>query len=254
MNEVLASILPYGGIDDGGAGPLYHRLRLSLEKAIQSGKLRAGDVLCPERDLAEYANVSRVTVRKAIDLLVRDGLLMRRHGSGTFVVDRSTVGDQRTTKPAPVAEGIFWCSVSSQAEWLERRLSPPSPQEMMTFALAGDEQVARFTRLLISDGRPLAVERTSVPAFLIADPFRITVSIHEVLASAGARPVRAVQRIFARAIQTPDAGLLEASEGAAGLVTERVAFLSTGRAVELTHSTFRDDADGFVSEFAIPQH
>ncbi|MCG5480792.1 GntR family transcriptional regulator [Sinorhizobium alkalisoli] len=248
MKEILALVLPYSDIDDGRAGPLYHRLRLSLESAIQSGKLRAGDVLYPERDLAAYANVSRVTVRKAIDLLVRDGLLMRRQGSGTFVV-HSTPVEQKTTKPISVTEGIFWRGASSKAEWIERRRSLPSPQEMMALGLRADEEVARFTRLQIADGRPLAVERTSVPAFLIPDPLCVTDSVYAALA--GARPVRAVQRIFAQPIRMPDAGLLNASEGAAGLVTERVAFLSTDRAVELTRTNFRDDADGFVSEFAI---
>ena len=70
----------------GGSGPLYLKLRQTLEEAISSGRLNHGDALPPERDLAEYANISRVTVRKAVDDLVKDGLLVRRHGSGTFVV------------------------------------------------------------------------------------------------------------------------------------------------------------------------
>ncbi|HXV31753.1 MAG TPA: GntR family transcriptional regulator, partial [Sinorhizobium sp.] len=86
MSHPLAAVLPLASLQSGGTGPLYLKLRQSLEEAILSGKLNHGDALPPERDLADYANVSRVTVRKAVDDLVRDGLLVRRHGSGTFVV------------------------------------------------------------------------------------------------------------------------------------------------------------------------
>jgi GntR family transcriptional regulator len=63
MNQQLAAILPLETLQSGGAGPLYLKLRQSLEEAILSGKLNHGDALPPERDLADYANVSRVTVR-----------------------------------------------------------------------------------------------------------------------------------------------------------------------------------------------
>ncbi|MBB4441444.1 DNA-binding GntR family transcriptional regulator [Rhizobium leguminosarum] len=87
-------MLPGWGIDIKGAGPLYHRLRLALEKAILSGKLKEGDVLYPERDLAEHVRVSRVTVRKAIDHLVQEGFLVRRRGSGTFVAGSAVRADR----------------------------------------------------------------------------------------------------------------------------------------------------------------
>ena len=49
MTNQLASILPLEGLQSGGAGPLYLKLRQSLEEAIQSGKLNHGDALPPER-------------------------------------------------------------------------------------------------------------------------------------------------------------------------------------------------------------
>src|SRR5690606_39509544 len=85
MSSELASILPLEGLQSPSGGPLYLKLRQTLEDAVHSGRLGHGDALPAERDLAEYANVSRVTVRKAVDDLVRDGLLVRRQGSGTFV-------------------------------------------------------------------------------------------------------------------------------------------------------------------------
>src|SRR5690606_4784682 len=71
-------VLPQGG-------PLYLQLKRWIENAVASGVIKPGDALPSERDLALKADVSRVTVRKAVQHLVRDGLLVQRHGSGTFV-------------------------------------------------------------------------------------------------------------------------------------------------------------------------
>ena len=68
--------------------PLYQQLQRALREAIDRGLLGPDDALPPERDLAIEFGVSRITVRKAIDGLVNEGLLMRRQGSGTFVRGR----------------------------------------------------------------------------------------------------------------------------------------------------------------------
>ena len=68
--------------------PLYLQLKRSIEEAVNSGVIGPGDALPSERDIAVKADVSRVTVRKAVQDLVRGGILIQRHGSGTFVAPR----------------------------------------------------------------------------------------------------------------------------------------------------------------------
>ena len=82
----MSASLPLDELQQASAGPLYLELKTVIENAIVVGRLKHGDALPPERDIADVANISRVTVRKAIDTLVADGLLVRRRGSGTFVV------------------------------------------------------------------------------------------------------------------------------------------------------------------------
>src|SRR5262245_34829121 len=65
--------------------PLYQQLQRALREAIDRRVLDAEDALPPERELAAEFGISRITVRKAIDGLVNEGLLARRQGSGTFV-------------------------------------------------------------------------------------------------------------------------------------------------------------------------
>jgi len=75
-------------LDRSSPLPLYRQLLRSLRDAIEGNALAPDDALPAERDIAIDFGVSRITVRKAIDGLVKDGLLDRRHGAGTFVAAR----------------------------------------------------------------------------------------------------------------------------------------------------------------------
>lgn len=251
MNETLAAILPLDGLQSAGTGPLYRKLRQTLEEAIRSGKLGHGDALPAERDLADYANVSRVTVRKAVDDLVKDGLLTRRHGSGTFVVKPLSRVEQPLTKLTSFTEDMARRGLVTKSEWLERGLFHPSPEEMMMLGLAPGTRVARIGRLRIANDMPLAIERASVSAEFLPDPSAVTHSLYAELEKKNARPVRAIQRISACNMKNPDAGLLAVPVGAAGLSIERVSYLASGRVVELTRSLYRGDAYDFVAELSL---
>lgn len=251
MIERLAAMPPRWGIDISGTGPLYQRLRLALEEAILSGKLKEGDVLYSERDLADHVQVSRVTVRKAIDHLARDGLLVRRPGSGTFVAGSAVPADRLLSYANFLSGKVSWNGSNAKVDWIERSTSRPAPDEMITLGLSGDSDVARLTCLRSSAGRPLAIERTCISSEFLPDALDVTCSINKALGDANFTPVRAIQRIFACNIDNPDASMLGVTIGAAGLLTKCVAYLATGRAIAYTRSLFRGDADCFVTDLAI---
>ncbi len=71
-----------GKLDDSSSLPLYQQLQRALRQAIETRILGPDDALPPERDLATEFSISRITVRKAIDGLVSEGMLVRRQGSG----------------------------------------------------------------------------------------------------------------------------------------------------------------------------
>ena len=87
--------MPYSNLafalNRGDPTPLYQQLRRSIRDAIEQKRLIADQALPAERDIAIDLGVSRITVRKAVDGLVEDGLLHRRHGVGTFVSSRVPV-------------------------------------------------------------------------------------------------------------------------------------------------------------------
>ena len=92
-----------GGLE--GRGPLYRQLQDALRRAIESSVLGPQDALPPERDLATDFEVSRITVRKALDGLVDARMLTRRQGAGTFVAARVEKNFATISSLLPVSDG-----------------------------------------------------------------------------------------------------------------------------------------------------
>ncbi|HWJ88063.1 MAG TPA: GntR family transcriptional regulator [Pelagibacterium sp.] len=234
-----------------GGGPLYLRLRRSIEDAIRSGLIHPGDALPSERDIAATAEVSRVTVRKAVQDLVVEGILIQRHGSGTFVTPEVQRVEQSLSSLTSFTEDMARRGMSLSSQWLDRGLYDPSPEETVILGLGPSEKVARVARLRIADNNPLAIERASLAASVLPRPETLGSSLYERLGESGHRPVRAIQRIAAVNLERHDAGLLNVAPGAASLRIERRSYLASGRVIEFTRSIYRGDAYDFVAELRL---
>src|SRR5690554_4578877 len=191
-------VLPSGG-------PLYLQLKRWIEDAIHSGAVNPGDALPSERDLATKVDVSRVTVRKAVLQLVKDGVLVQRHGSGTFVAPRAQRVEQSLSHLTSFTEDMARRGMAVRAEWLDRGLYAPSPEETVILGLTSGEQVARIARLRLTGEIPLAIERASLSSRVLPDPEAIADSLYKHLDKSGNRPLRAIQRIRAANLSEDDA-------------------------------------------------
>jgi GntR family transcriptional regulator len=236
--------------DQPGA-PLYLRLKKSIEEAVENGLIGPGDALPSERDIAHKAEVSRVTVRKAVQDLVRGGVLVQRHGSGTFVAPRMARVEQSLSRLTSFTEDMARRGMSAHSLWLDRGLYAPSPDEIMVLGLSAKELVARVARLRMANDTPLAIERASLSASVLPDPETVSSSLYTALEATGHRPVRAVQRISAANLGEADATLLKVPAGCASLNIERISYLSSGRVIEFTRSIYRGDAYDFVAELRL---
>lgn len=239
------------GFDEGGGGPLYLQLHRRLAEAIASGRLKPGDSLTPEREMAAITGLSRVTVRKGVATLVASGQLVQKRGSGTFVAPKVERLEQALSLLTSFTEDMARRGKVVESLWLARGLHSPSPEEIMALGLAADERVARLERVRQSDGVPLAIERASLSETILPDPQQVDRSLYAVLQARGVRPVRAVQRITAANLNPQDAELLLVPPGAAGLKIERISYLPSGRVVEFTKSLYRGDAYDFAVELKL---
>lgn len=248
MNE---NALPLSQLQAVRGGPLYVKLKKMIEQAMSDGRLKHGDALPAERDIADAAAISRVTVRKAIDELVDEGLLVRRRGSGTFVVKPVPRMQQPLTRLTSFSEDMRRRGMAAGSRWLDRGLFHPTPEETMTLGLSGQARVARLVRLRTANDMAIALERTSLPDDILPDPDGVENSLYQALLSRNIRPVRANQRISAVLLKEDETELLGVPPGSAALCVQRIAYLDSGRVMEVSTALYRSDAYDLVAELTI---
>lgn len=232
-------------------GPLYLQLKRWIEDAVRDGLIKPGEALPSERDLATRVDVSRVTVRKAVQHLVRDGILIQRHGSGTFVAPVSQRVEQSLSQLTSFTEDMARRGMVVRSVWLDRGIYAPSPDETLVLGLSPGEAVARIARLRLAGDTPLAIERAALSSRILPDPEAIGSSLYAHLEKSGNRPVRAIQRIRATSLSEADARLLDVPAGAASLNIERISYLASGKVIEFTRSIYRGDTYDFVAELRV---
>lgn len=158
---------------------------------------------------------------------------------------------QPLTRLTSFTEDMARRGMVSGSRWLERGLFLPTPEETMALGLSGTARVARLVRLRTASDMPIALERTNLPDDLLPDPSRVENSLYAALGSVGIRPVRANQRISAVILTDEDAKLIGMPPGSAALSVQRIAYLDTGRVMEVSRALYRSDAYDLVAELTI---
>lgn len=232
-------------------GPRYVQLRKRLSEGVDQGLLKAGSSLPPEREIATITELSRVTVRKAIQALAEDGIIVQKQGSGSFVASDAPQIEQSLSRLTSFSEDMSRRGMASTSVWLERGVFMPSPDEVLALALTPDASVSRIARLRTADNKPMAIERASLSTEMLPNPLMVETSLYDVLEQSGLRPVRALQKISAINLEEENANLLDVASGMAGLRIERTSYLADGRVVEFTQSIYRGDAYNFVAELRL---
>lgn len=225
--------------------PIYMQLAQRLRLEIVEGKNVAGEALPSERDLCTLMGASRVTVRKAIELLIEEGLLTRRQGSGTYVTPRIQAPGSWLTGFSEDAEAR---GETTSTLWVSKTLGMASEEEARLLELAAGASVLRLNRVRMADGEPLAIENAVVPAEMVPRIEALGDSLYKALAEIGNRPVRGRQKIRAALAGPTEAKLLGVKEGDEILRIERLTRRADGRPVELTRSAYRGERYEFVSE------
>jgi len=214
--------------------------------------LSVGDAIPSERQLGIDLGVSRLTVRAALDELVREGYLVRRRGAGTFVAEPK------------VAKGIDITSFSDDMR--ARGLTPESRTLDLHVEMAGarlgrilhvspSEEIISVKRLRLADGEPMAIEllhtRSSlVPGLTGADLERN--SFYDLLADRyGISIVGGTQTVEPTVTNEEESGALGVPLHSPALLFERVTRASTGDIVEFTSSTYRGDRYRIVTEISV---
>jgi GntR family transcriptional regulator len=220
--------------------PKPYQVRVALTDMLE--RLEPGQPLPPERVLAQEFGVSRSTVRQAITDMVAAGLVQRQHGSGTYPVSPKV--------ELPLRLASYTRDVSDQGLRPTSRIVSMRKVKADAAAAAAlgidvGTKVWRLERLRLTDGSPLAVERSHLPVDrfpelgkhmkddtslyrTLEDEYRITVT-------------RAVQTVETAMASPEQYRLLEADSAAPVLVLTRTTYDQRGVPVEYVLSTYRGD-------------
>ena len=225
--------------------PLYQRLASALLDAMAIGNISGGQAMPSERRLSGELGISRVTVRRALELLALDGRLQRQQGSQTRVVERV----QKTLSAVTgFSEELSARGSMPGHRWISKQTVLPTPSEAMSLDLSTTDPVVRLVRIRTADGRPLAIERATIPQAILPSGDLVEDSLYSALRLQGAGPVRGAQRIRAGLMSQVEAELLEAEPGGALLIIERRCYLADGRAVEFTETRYNGALYDFLTD------
>ena len=238
-----------------GRGPRYLQLQRRIALAIESGLIGPGDPLPAEREIASLTGTSRVTVRRAVEALVREGRIVQRQGSGSYVrarigagapsVEPSSMGSGRL---ASLGEDLALRGVAATTKTLDATLAVPVPDVTVALGLSPGEKVARILRLRLGDGDVIGLEESHLPADVLPKPKKAARGLYAALEATGNRPVRAIQRASAASLGKKDARHLEQRKGTAVLEIHRTGYLASGRPVEITRAVFLAGRFDIVAE------
>ncbi|WP_157521374.1 GntR family transcriptional regulator [Mycobacterium sp. ACS4331] len=224
-------------LDRSSPVPLYFQVAQVFEKAILDGQLKPGDRFENELALAKRLNLSRPTTRRAIQELVDKGLLVRKRGVGTQVVQTPV---HRPVELTSLFDDLARAGQEPTTQVLDYRLGPASDDIAQHLNLPVGSDVVTMRRLRSSGGQPLAVMTNHLPAAVAPDRDELeTAGLYQSLRSRGVHIRVARQRIGAKAADREEARLLDEKPKAPLLVMERTAFDDSGRIVEYGSHVYR---------------
>lgn len=231
-------------IDRSSPVPLYHQLVHGIESAITDGVLPPGSMLDNELSLAKDLHLSRPTVRKAMDDLVRSGLLVRKRGVGTQVVASEV---RRPVRLTSLFDDLVGDKANPTTRVLEFGEVPAQDAVAERLGLAAGQSVYHFKRLRSRNGQPLALMENWVPTEIahIREEELTEHGLYGLLRRAGVNFRVATQKIGASVATPEQAKLLQTTEGSALVTMSRTATDDVGRRVETGRHVYRADSYSF---------
>jgi len=216
--------------------PLYVQIRENLRRQILNGVYKPQGQLPSEEELADTLHVSRMTVRHAISELVAEGMLRRRSGVGTFIIERKFIFDQSRLLSFWQATARLGMKPSSRL--ISAEIIPASPAVADALEIQPGTPVYRICRVRLADVEPIAFHEAYIPAELIPnllDEDLARESLYNIYERRGFSPVHGEQRVSARAADERLSKLLDTPLAAPLLYIERITRVATGLPIEFVY-------------------
>lgn len=221
------------------ASPLYRQLMQRIRADIASGVYAVHSRIPSEAELGDTYQVSRVTVRKALAELTREGLLRRMQGKGTYVCAPRLKSNLREVTSFHEACLMMGCTPGTKVISAQTIRVEDDTREML--GLSSDEAV-EIIRLRMADGEPVMIETNRFPmkyAGLLKE--ELTGSLYHMLSKQGIEAASGVHEISLCYATAQQAKVLEVEVGAALLQLNQVIYDQHGALLHTSHQVIRGD-------------
>lgn len=230
-------------LDHSGKISLYHQLYEILHEKLINQNWNPGDMLPPENEFIEQYNVSRITVRRVLDMLVKEGLVYRQRGRGTFVSHPSL--EQGLSRIINFTEDMRQRGFEASTRVIFSGLEPANRYISENLRISEGEELAKLERLRLADGEPMCFERSHLvhkffPGILQYDFSKLSLRNCKT-EKYGIRWSRATQMIKASVPPAEIAVWLSMKRGHPVLFIERVSFSQNNVPMEFLQTFYRAD-------------
>lgn len=223
--------------------PIFVQIGAAIRQHIEQGTLKVGDVLPSEREYAAHLQVSRMTVRAAQDVLVHEGLLVRRHGRGTVVA--ATKINRSTSAFMSFTEDMHARGLHASSRVLRFYAQGASVATAAQLALPANVQVIFLERVRLADEQPLALERVYLPFDRFAPLLTKNMAEHSLYTvleqEFNCSPTAADETVEAITLNTNDAHVLGVPRHSPALLASRITRDGDDVPIESVHTLYRAD-------------
>lgn len=227
--------------------PIYHQLEEYIKHQINHGELKEDESIPSEREFAERFEISRMTVRQAINNLVMEGYLYRQKGRGTFVTKKKV--EQELQGMTSFTEDMLSRGMKPSSKLLSFQLIPADQKIALQLAIAENDLVYKIKRIRLADGFPMALETAYIPVSIVPGltEENSNQSLYRYIEENLSLSIsEAKQEIEASIANIGEAEDLAIAEGAPILLMVRTSYLQNGVPFELVLSSFRADRYRFI--------
>lgn len=231
------------------SAPIYMQLRELVYSKIEDGEYAPGTAIPSENEFAEMYGINRLTVRSAIDALVKEGLLKRVQGKGVYVMakyerDLETLGGFSQTMTENNAKSSKKILLRGQRQAGEKYASILNINE--------DDQIYYIKRLDYANDEPIAFQEIFIPYNLIPNVNDVDISVFsmfEIYKFYGINPTRAWQTLDLVQLAQSDARLININKDQTVFLFSCTTYDENNRVIEYSKSYTRGDKCNFTVHF-----
>lgn len=227
--------------------PIYHQIEEMIKTQISRGELSDNETIPSEREYAERFEISRMTVRHALNNLVREGYLYRQKGKGTFISPRKI--EQPLQGLTSFTEDMLKRGYKPGNKLLSFQKMLATQEVASKLDITTEDLVFEIERIRLADDTPMAIEKTYVPVSIAPNLNELIIkkSIYDYIENELHYTIQnATQQIEAAIARESETSLLHIKNGDPVLMISRISHLQSGLPFEYVKSIYRGDRYTFV--------